>query len=52
MKKFKNFIIRVVLPASGAIMAFCIFVANHSPNLCIPAWSYEEEMPESLKDLC
>lgn len=49
MKKFMNLVKKYALPLSGVAAALCLFVAEHSANLCMGFWAYEEEMPECLK---
>ena len=56
MKKFwakaTKVILKVGVPVCSMVVGFCIFVANSSPNMCVPIWAYEVDMPESIKDRC
>ena len=54
-KKFYQFfkrMIKISVPLCCSIVAVCVFVANHAPNMCWGIWGYEEPIPESLRKKC
>lgn len=52
MKKVSQFALKTAVPLCSIAALVCTFVANNAPNMCWAFWSYEEDMPESLRSKC